>query len=77
MATCDDVCKGAGLIVVDRTPLSYNYICRPTGLKSAFGWEHYEGDAAMNMCHYVQYDAVKEDSYNAKNGAYECLCQKN
>lgn len=76
MATCSDVCIGAGLVVVDRKPLSYNYICRPTALKSSFGWEHYEGDSAMNMCHYVQYDPNETQSYNAKNESYECLCQK-
>jgi hypothetical protein len=74
--TCKDVCVAKNMVVVDKTPESYNYMCRLGGNKSTIGWEHYDGNSGFMMCHFVQYDPVVDDSYNAKNEVYECLCRK-
>jgi hypothetical protein len=74
--TCKDVCIAKGMAVVDKVPESYNYMCRLSSDKSKVGWEHYDGNSAMMMCHFVQYDPVADESYNAMNEVYDCLCQK-
>ncbi len=74
--TCRTVCSNAGLVVVDRKPESFNYLSRPLSDPSAVGWEHFEGDLGWTMTHFVQYAAAEDQSYNAKNEMYECLCQK-
>jgi hypothetical protein len=74
--TCSDVCVAKGMVVVDKVPMSYNYMCRLKSNPAVVGWEHYEGLAGMMMCHFVQYDPVNDDTFNAKNEVYDCLCQK-
>ena len=77
-ATCKDVCISKSMVVADRTPESYEYICRYTGdmTKSTMGYEHYDGPSNNMMCHFVQYDKVNDEEINVMNNVYECLCQK-
>ncbi len=82
--TCKSVCSSKGMVVVDRTPESFNYICRPIGDPSTVGWEHYVGAPVQvngtspftTMCHIVKYDIANDSDFNWTEGDYECLCQQ-